>query len=80
MRVLIRRLPDGTASYIPTLRADAEHAEFAEEVNKLAGQRAWETTLSDVNRGNHEVCAWALDNNPEQTRSTFMGCRTVQVN
>lgn len=79
IRVLIRRLPDGTASYLPVMRADMEYAAFAEDVNKLAGQRAWETTLTDVNRGNHELCAWATDTNSSLNRSTFMGCKQVRV-
>ena len=79
IRVLIRRLPDGTASYLPLMQADMEYAAFAEDVNKLAGQRAWETTLSDVNRGNHELCAWATDTDSSLNRSTFMGCRQVAV-
>ena len=79
VRVLTRRLPDGTASYLPTLRADMEYAAFTEDVNKLAGQRAWEATLTDVNRGNHEVCAWAADTDPSQVRSNFLGCQRVAV-
>ena len=79
VRVLIRRLPDGTASYLPTLRADMEYAAFTEDVNKLAGQRAWEATLTDVNRGTHEVCAWASDTDTTLSRSTFMGCQRVTV-
>ena len=79
VRLLIRRLPDGTASYLPIIRADREHAAYTEDVNKLAGNRAWEVTLSDANPGIHEVCAWAADTNPSETRSTFMGCRTITV-
>ena len=79
IRVLIRRLPNGTASYLPNQRADDEYADYAEDVNKLAGQRAWEATLSDANSGIYEVCAWAADNNSAEIRSTFMGCKQVTV-
>ena len=79
VNVLFRRLPNGAASYLPVLRADQDHASYAEDVNKLAANRAWETTLNGITRGTYELCAWAYDTNPSETISTFMGCREVTV-
>ena len=78
IRTLIRRLPSDSSSYLPPLRADQDDDAY-DEVNKLAGSRAWATTITDVNRGIYELCAWAADTTPSQTGSTFMGCKQVTV-
>ncbi len=79
IRVLTRKLPSNTSSYLPNTLANLERAEFKNSVNELAAERAWEVKVSGLTAGNHEFCAWASDTNYATTRSTFLGCKTVRV-
>lgn len=79
IRVLTRRLPSEPSRYLPNVLAELEREELAESVNELASLRAWEVGVPRPVRGTHEFCVWASDTNYALPRTTFLGCKNVEV-
>lgn len=74
--VTARVLLDG--SYLPPIPANQRvSAQHIENVPKLAADRGWATTVSNLTAGSHQICVWIGDTNSH--RSAFLGCQTIRV-